>query len=353
MSIEISNFGKCNNEKNVKLFTLTNSNNMKAKLTNFGAVLVSLFVPDKNDSLSDVVLGFDAVDKYATNHICYFGATVGRNSNRVKDAKFTLDGVTYSLDKNERNKNNLHSGFNPYNERLWGYTVNENNNSVSFSLISPDGDQGFPGEFKIAVTYTLTDSNELKIEYLGNSNKDTIANMTNHSYFNLAGHNSGTAMNQNLYINSNKFVEVDEELIPTGNLIDVKNTPLDFRNPKEIGLDINKDYEQLKFTGGFDHSFVINKTSNGIEKVATLSDENSGRKMDVYTDSVGIQFYAGNFIENNKVIGKENCMYKNRSGICLETGFLPNSINQPNFDSPVLKAGREYKTTTIYKFGLI
>ena len=350
MSIEISDFGTCNNGKIAKLFTLTNSNNITVKLTNYGAVLVSLFVPDKNGNLSDVVLGFDTLEKYFTNDICYFGSTVGRNSNRVKDAKFILNGVTYNLDKNERNKNNLHSGYHPYNERLWDYTVNENNNSVCFSLISPDGDQGFPGDFNVNVTYTLTDDNEIKIEYVGSSNKDTVANMTNHSYFNLAGHNSGTAMEQELYINSNQFIEVDNESIPTGNFINVENTPLDFRNSKKLSKDINADYEQLKFTGGFDHSFVINKTSQGIEKVATLSDENSGRKMDVYTDTVAIQFYAGNFIENNKVIGKDNCMYKNRSGICLETGFLPNSINQSNFKSPVLKAGDEYKTTTIYKF---
>lgn len=350
MSIEISDFGRCNDGSVAKLFTLTNSNNMSAKLTNFGAVLVSLFVPDKNGNLADVVLGFDTVDKYSTNHICYFGATVGRNSNRIKDAKFTLDGITYNLDKNERNKNDLHSGFNPYNERLWNYKVNENTNSVTFSLISPDGDQGFPGEFNVNVTYTLTDDNEIKIEYNGICNKDTVANMTNHSYFNLAGHNSGTAMNQELYINSNKFIEVDNESIPTGNFINVENTPLDFRTSKKIERDINDDYEQLKFTGGFDHSFLINKSSDGIEKVATLFDEASGRKMDVYTDCVAVQFYAGNFIENNTVPGKENCLYKNRNGICLETGFLPNSINEPNFASPVLKAGKEYKTTTIYKF---
>ena len=353
MAIEISDFGKLNNGDLAKLFTLTNSNNITAKLTNYGAVLISLFVPDKNGNLSDIVLGFDTIEKYSTNDICYFGSTVGRNSNRVKDAKFTLNGVTYNLDKNERNKNNLHSGFNPYNERLWDYQVNENNNSVSFSLVSPDGDQGFPGDFNVTVTYTLTDDNEIRIDYVGNCNKDTVANMTNHSYFNLAGHNSGTAMDQNLYINSNQFIEVDNESIPTGKFIDVQNTPLDFRTSKTIERDINADYEQLKFTGGFDHSFLINKSSEGIEKVATLSDQASGRKMDVYTDTVAIQFYAGNFIENNKVVGKENCSYKNRSGICLETGFLPNSINQPNFASPVLKAGNEYRTTTIYKFGLI
>lgn len=189
MSIEISDFGKCPNGEFAKLFTLTNSNNMKALITNFGAILVSLFVPDKNGNLNDVVLGFDTLEKYLTNDVCYFGSTIGRNSNRVKNASFVLNGITYNLDKNEREKNNLHSGFNSYNKRLWTYSINESNNSISFNLISPDGDQGFPGEFSIAVTYTLTDNNELIINYNGKSTKDTIANMTNHSYFNLSGHN--------------------------------------------------------------------------------------------------------------------------------------------------------------------
>ena len=190
MGIQISDFGKCSNGNIANLFTLTNSNNMKAVLTNFGAILVSLFVPDKDEKIDDVVLGFDTLEKYFANDICYFGSTVGRNSNRVKDASFVLNGITYNLDKNERGKNNLHSGFNPYNKRLWDYSINEDTNSVSFNLISKDGDQGFPGEFNITVTYTLTDDNELKINYYGKSTKDTIANMTNHSYFNLSGHNS-------------------------------------------------------------------------------------------------------------------------------------------------------------------
>ena len=186
--IEISDFGMFEN-KDIKLFTLTNSNGLVAKLTNFGAVLVSLFVPDKNGNLDDVVLGFDSLEKYLTNDVCYFGSTIGRNSNRVKNSSFNLNGITYNLDKNERDKN-LHSGFNCYNKRAWEYSTNENNNSISFNLISPDGDQGFPGDFNITVTYTLTNDNELKIEYNGKCNKDTVANMTNHSYFNLAGHNS-------------------------------------------------------------------------------------------------------------------------------------------------------------------
>jgi len=347
--IEISDFGTFEN-KDVKLFTLTNSNGLIAKLTNFGAILVSLFVPDKNGNLDDIVLGFDTLEKYLTNDICYFGSTIGRNSNRVKNASFILNDTAYNLDKNERNKNNLHSGFNPYNKRLWNYSINENNNSVSFNLISPDGDQGFPGEFNITVTYTLTDNNELKINYNGKSDKDTIANMTNHSYFNLAGHNSGTSMNHKLWINADKFVEVDDELIPTGNLVNVENTPMDFRKAKTIGNDIDANFEQLKFTDGYDHCYVLNKEQNGIEKIAVVCDEKSGRTMEVFTDAIGVQFYAGNFIENNKVIGKDNCMYKNRSGFCLETGFLPDSTNNRNFSSPILKANEIYNTTTIYKF---
>lgn len=350
MSINTFNFGKCSDGSEAMLFKIKNSNNMEAVLTNYGAILVSLFVPDKNGKIDDVVLGFDSLEKYFTNDVCYFGSTVGRNSNRVKNACFSLDGITYILDKNEKNKNNLHSGFNPYNKRLWNYSINETDNSIAFSIKSPDGDQGFPGDFNVTVTYTLTDDNSLKIEYNGTCNKDTVANMTNHSYFNLAGHNNGNCLNHKLYINADKFVAVDDELIPIGELQDVTNTPMDFRNAKEIGLDINSNFEQLNFTGGYDHSFVINKTTDGIEKIAVLSDENSGRTMEVYTDSIGVQFYAGNFIENNKIIGKENCLYKNRSGICLETGFLPDSVNQPNFKSPILKAGETYKTTTIYKF---
>ncbi len=350
MSIEISDFGNCENGKFAKIFTLTNSNNMFIKLTNYGAILVSVLLPNQIQSYDDVVLGFDTLDKYSSNDICYFGSTVGRNSSRISNAQFTLNEKIYDLDKNEKNKNNLHSGFNPYNERYWDYSVDEENNSVTFSLFSPDGDQGFPGDFNVSVTYTLTNSNEVKIEYSGTSNKDTIANMTNHSYFNLSGHDSGTALNQYLYINSNKYAEIDDELIPTGNFIDVTNTPLDFRTSKQIGIDINNPYKQMQLAGGFDHSFIIDKKDNSIEKIAVLRDEKTNRTMEVYSDCMALQFYAGNFIENNTILGKNNYSYKNRSGICLETGFLPDAINQKKFVSPILKAGDTYHTTTIYKF---
>lgn len=186
--IEVLDFGIFQNKK-VKLFSITNTNGLTAKLTNYGAILISLFVPNKNGKLDDVVLGFDTLEKYFTNDVCYFGSTIGRNSNRIKNASFVLDAITYNLDKNERKKHNLHSGFNSYNKRLWDYSIDNFNNSILFNIISPDGDQGFPGKFNVSVTYTLTDKNELKISYSGSSSKDTVANMTNHSYFNLSGHN--------------------------------------------------------------------------------------------------------------------------------------------------------------------
>lgn len=213
MSVNVSDFGVSKEKEKISLFTITNSNKMVANLTNYGAILVSLFVLDKDKNAVDVVLGFDKIEDYFINP-CYFGSTIGRNSNRVKNASFTINNIQYILDKNERG-NNLHSGFNCYNKRVWNYKVSDSDNSVSFNILSPDNDQGFPGNFDITVTYTLLDDNSLKISYMGICDKDTIANMTNHSYFNLSGADSKSAMDQELWINSNKFVSVDNELIPT------------------------------------------------------------------------------------------------------------------------------------------
>jgi len=337
-------------EKNheIKVFTLVNSNGMKAKLTNLGATIISLFVPDKNNNLVDVVLGFDNPENYFENP-CSFGVTVGRNSSRIKEAKFSINGEEYFLDKNENN-NNLHSGFNRYGARIWNYELNEEDNSVKFSLISPDGDQGFPGNFNVSVTYKLTEDNGIEIIYNGISDKDTVANMTNHSYFNLNGHDSGTAMNHKLCINAFKYIPVDNESIPLGYLAEVKDTPMDFTEFRTIGDDIDCNFEQLKLTRGYDHGFAIDKSVPGVEKIATLIGDISNITMEVYTDCVGVQFYAGNYIEDVPQIGKNNCIYKHRSGICLETAYFPDAINQPNFASPILKANEIYNTKTIYKF---
>lgn len=347
LSIILSDFGKTEDNQEIKLFTLNNSNGMVANLTNYGAILISLLVPDKNKKLTDVVLGFDKIEDYFVN-TCYFGATIGRNSNRIKNASFKIDNIQYFLDKNNGG-NNLHSGFNCYSKRLWDYSIDEKNNSVSFNIISPDGDQGFPGNFNIKVTYTLKNDNSLEINYYGFTDKTTIANMTNHSYFNLDGNNFISAMNHELHINSNFFVQIDKELIPTGLLQNVKNTPMDFNTKKIIGKEIDSNFEQLKLAGGYDHCYLLKeKKTNEIKKQATLSSNNSGISMEVYTDAVGLQFYAGNFID--KELGKNNIVYMKRSAICLETGFLPDSINQKNFISPILNPEEKYNTTTIYKF---
>ncbi len=349
MSVSISNFGETVNNEPVSLFTIKNNSGITATFTNFGATIVSILVPSKDGKVRDVVLGFDNLEDYFINH-CYFGATIGRNSNRVGNASFKINGTTYNLDKNERNKNDLHSGFNGYQKRLWDYSVNDANNSVSFKLVSPDMDQGFPGNFNVSVTYTLSEDNGIEIIYKGICDKDTIANMTNHSYFNLNGHNSGSILNHYLQINSKKFAIIDEESIPTGVLSDVQNTPLDFTTFRRIGDDIDNSFEQLRLTKGYDHSFLVDKKCNGLEKVATVKCEESGINMDVYSDCPAVQFYAGNYIDEVPQVGKGNFTYGNRSGLCLETGFLPNSMNEPNFASPILKANEEYNSKTIYKF---
>lgn len=349
MSISVLNFGKTKSNENVDLINLTNNNGMTARITNLGATLVSLLVTPKNGKSVDVVLGFDNLDDYLVNH-CYFGAIVGRNCNRIGNACFKINGKTYNLDKNERNKNNLHSGFNGYQKRIWNYSLKNETNSVSFKLHSPDMDQGFPGSFDITVTYTLTDDNELKISYDGISDKDTVANMTNHTYFNLNGHNSGTVLSHLVQINSKKFAEVDNESIPTGELIDVENTPLDFTNFRKISDGIDSEFEQIKLTKGYDHSFLINKTKEGLEKIANVKSDKTNISLEVFSDCPALQFYTGNYIDEVPQTGKGGYLYPNRSGLCLETGFLPNSINQDKFKSPLLKANTRYLSTTIYKF---
>lgn len=349
MSILVTSFGKGSAGEEVSLYTVENKNGMKASFTNYGAILTTLLVPDNNGNLVDVVHGYDNLEGYMENP-SYFGATIGRNGNRIAGAQFEINGVTYQLDKNE-GENNLHGGFNGYNKRVWNTKLDEAANAVEFSLFSPDGDQGFPGNFNVTVTYQLTEDNAVKITYNGTSDADTIANMTNHSYFNLAGHTTDSILDHSLWIKAANFVPVvDSAAIPTGEVATVIGTPMDFTTPKVIGKEIESDFEQLKFTGGYDHNYAVDKETDGIEKIAEVEDPKSGRKMEVYSDLPGIQLYAGNFIGTNGIEGKEGVLYKKRSALCLETQYFPDAIHQPNFESPVLKAGEEYHTTTIYKF---
>ena len=346
MSVLVSEFGTLKDGSKASLYTITNKNGMKAEITDFGANLVRLFVPDRNGSLADVVLGFDDVSGYTENP-SYFGSTIGRNANRIGNSTFTLNGVTYQLEVND-GVNNLHSSFDfGYNKRFFKAQI-MGDDCVSFSLFSKDGDQGFPGNLEMSVTYVLMDDNELVLEYYGRSDKDTVFNPTNHSYFNLSGHDSGSAMHCRLMLNSVELTPVVEGSIPTGKFMKLAGTPFDFAELTTISDRIDDDDELLKIGKGYDINYVINKKEGEFGFAGVLVDDKSGRKMTVYTDLPGVQFYAGNCIATQK--GKGGVTYTKRNAVCLETQFYPDAVNHAEFPQPLLKAGEEFKSVTIYKF---
>lgn len=349
MSIELSQFGKTNEGKVVEMYTVTNKNGACMKLITYGAILQSLLVPDRNGELADVVHGFDTLEPYFVNEP-NFGATIGRHANRIGGAAFELNGVRYELDKNDGN-NNLHGGFDGYHKRVWSAVATETSEgqAVVFSYQSPDGDQGFPGNMTMSVTYTLTEDNALIIGYKAVTDKDTVVNLTNHTYFNLAGHDKGLILNQKVWMDCDSFTFADEESIPNGEIRSVKGTPMDFTVMKEIGDGIDSEYDQTTWGGGFDHNWILKTTKGEMSKVATMQDDASGRAMDVYTDLPGMQFYTGNFLKGD-LTGKGGVIYEKRSACCFETQYFPNAINVPSFEQPVLKAGDVYETKTIYKF---
>ncbi len=347
MAIKTEVFGKTSKGETVTLYRISNAAGMTAGIIDFGANVVSLLVPDKDGKFDDVVLGFDDVKGYAYNP-SFFGSTIGRNANRIAGARFTLNGVTYNLEKSD-GENNLHSNFdNCFNKKMFKAAVNEPDNSVKFTVFSPDGDQGFPGNLTASVTYRVTDSNALEIEYEATTDADTVFNITNHSYFNLAGHASGSAMDHKLWLNATHYTPTLPGSIPTGEIATVAGTPMDFTQPTRIGDRIDNDNEQLKLAGGYDHNWVVDTTGTKPEKIAILSEDTTGRKMSVYTDLPGVQFYAGNFIATQT--GKGGVTYGKRCAVCLETQFFPNAVNEPNFKAPILKAGETFKTVTKYKF---
>ncbi len=349
MGSKVSSFGRLADGTEVSLVTLVNKNGMGVEVTNYGATLVSVTVPDRKGRTGDVVLGYEDVADYVMHAGC-LGATIGRNGNRIAGAKVTISGEEYILDDNE-NGNNLHSGFVGYHRMVWDMEVLEDQLAVKFSRVSPDGEQGFPGNFQISVTYTLTEENEVQIHYQGVSDKDTIANMTNHSYFNLAGHESGSVLEQTLWIDAEEITENDSTSIPTGNIRNIKGTVMDFTERKTLGQDIDADYDQLNFGHGYDHNYVLKNQGTGVRKVAEAMDEKSGRVMEVFTDCVAVQLYTGNFIDPDSR-GKGGAVYQPRHGFCLETQFYPDANHHENFPSSILKAGEAYDTTTIYKFSV-
>ncbi len=349
-STEKKPFGKTPDGQPVDLYVLTNKNGVEAAITNYGGAVVSLKVPDRNGKFGDVVLGYDSLDGYV-NDKSYFGAIVGRYGNRIGHAQFSIDGKTYTLAKNN-GENSLHGGIKGFNKAVWAAKElpAKNGQSLELTYLSKDGEEGFPGNLHVRVVYTLTDSNELKIEYSATTDKKTVVNLTNHTYFNLAGPGSGDILGHQLVIEADKFTPVDASLIPTGELRDVQGTPLDFRKATAIGARIDQDDEQLKLGHGYDHNFVLRRAAGApISLAARVVERNTGRVLEVWTTEPGVQFYTGNFLDGT-ARGKGGLTYARRSAFCLETQHFPDSPNQPKFPSVVLNPGEKYSTTTTYKF---
>jgi aldose 1-epimerase len=339
-------FGKLNNGKEVYMYTLKNKNGMTADITNYGATVVSLFAPDKNGKFADVILGYDSLQSYE-NGTSYFGAIVGRYGNRIGKGKFTLEGKSYQLTINN-GENHLHGGTIGFNKKLWS-TDSYDGHSLKMTLVSPDGDQGYPGTLTLKVTYSLTDNNELKIDYSATTDKPTILNPTNHCYFNLTGNPENTILSHVLMINADKYTPINSEFITTGEISNVAGTPMDFRSPTPIGQRINDNFTQLKNGKGYDHNWVLNDYNGKVREAATVYDPSSGRELDVLTDQPGIQFYSGNFLDGSE-IGKSGVHYQHRTGMCLETQHFPDSPNKKNFPTVELKPGEKFNSTTIYRF---
>jgi aldose 1-epimerase len=339
-------FGVCKDGRTASLYTIANKNGMTARISDFGGVIVSLLVPDKDGVMTDLVLGFDTLAEYEVNPP-YLGAAIGRCGNRIVHGTFTLDDVTYQLECNA-GANHLHGGPEGFDKKLWN-AVQTAGNSLTLTLLSPDGDQGYPGNLVACVTYTITDDNALVMRYRGMSDKKTIFNMTNHSYFNLAGQESDSILDQELMINAEKMATVDENVSATGDMIDVNGTPFDFRKPKKIGADIRADHTQIKYVGGFDHHFDLNKND---APAAQSYCTQTGIGMTMYTDCPGVQLYTGNYLDDGMSL-KGGKKANKHCAFCLETQFAPDAVNRPQFDSPVIEAGEcsEYETRYVFSVG--
>jgi len=336
--------------KQTDLYFLKNANGMEMAVTNYGGIIVSLKVPDRSGKLDDIVLGFPSLEGYQSKEDPYFGTLIGRFGNRIAKAKFKIAGKEYQVPVNN-GQNALHGGVKSFSDCVWDAELvdDQRGESIKFSLVSEDGDQGYPGKLTATVTYTLTNNNELIIEYGATTDKPTIINLTQHSYFNLSGMADSTILDHELTLYASKYTPVDSTLIPTGELMPVKETPMDFTVPKRIGEHVDADYIQLAYAGGYDHNWVLDKKMGEMSLAATLYHAASGRIMEVSTNEPGIQFYCGNFLDGT-LTGKCNMVYKHRAGLCLETQHFPDSPNQPKFPSTLLKPGQTYSQTTVFKF---
>jgi aldose 1-epimerase len=348
-NIDPAKFETMLNGQQVKLYTLVGENGMGLKVTNYGARVVALCVPDKNKKPVDVALGYNNINDYLNKPETFFGAAIGRYGNRIGDAKFMLDSVVYQLKIND-GKNHLHGGPKGYHAVVW--KANQVSDSkIIFTYLSPDGEEGYPGNLTIEMTYELTADNALRIEYAATTDRTTVCNLTNHTYFNLSGEGSETINDQVLSINALLYTPVDNSLIPTGKIEPVANTPFDFTTPTAIGTRLNTNDQQMKFGHGYDHNWVLNRKGEGVELAATVYSPITGIQLDVLTDQPGLQFYGGNFL-NGKLQGKTGEFYKFRSGLCLETQHFPDSPNKPDFPSTTLLATSKYRHICIYKFSV-
>lgn len=344
-------FSKLKNGENAQLFRFDNQN-MTVDITNYGAAVVSINMPDKKGKLADVVLGFSDVNGYEEQS-AYMGVVAGRYANRIANGAFTLNGTEYTLAKND-GENHLHGGINGFSKRLWNFEIigDKEQPKLKLTLVSEDMDEGYPGKVQASVIYYLDKDNRFFMEYQAVSDKDTVINLTNHTYFNLNGHNKGDILRHKLYVNAKQFVRVDQSCIPTGELVDVENTPFDFTekdNMHTIGERIAKDNADLACGNGYDHSFVLEANGKELIHAATLKEDYSGRQLNVYTNKPAVQVYTGNAIPK-ALKGKQNSKYGKRSGICLETQFYPDSPNHAEFPSCVLQANEQYAYTTFFEF---
>jgi aldose 1-epimerase len=350
--VVITPFGVLPSGDSVSAYTLTNVNGVELRAINYGGIVTSLRTPDRAGVLADIVLGYDSLAGYLKT-TPYFGAIVGRYGNRIAKGRFTLDGATYTLAVNN-GPNALHGGLVGFDKVVWRAEPWDSAGKVGvvFSYVSKDGEEGYPGTVSVRVTYTLTDANEFAIEYHATTTKATPINLTQHTYFNLAGDGSGTILDQRITIDADAFTAVDSTLIPTGVLQPVEGTPFDFRKGATIGARINEPHPQLIRGGGYDHNFVLNRTGDGLVHAARVVDSVSGRTLDVATTEPGVQFYSGNFLDGT-IVGKSGHVYQRRAGFCLETQHFPDSPNQPSFPSTILRPGAEYRSRTVYTFGVL
>jgi aldose 1-epimerase len=348
-SMSKQSFGRTTDGTEVFLYTLKNKNGMEARITNYGGIVVSLMTRDRTGKTDDIVLGYDSLAGYI-KATPYFGALIGRYGNRIGNGEFQLGGVKYTLAVNN-GANHLHGGLKGFDKVIWSVDEKASvpGESLVLTYLSKDGEEGYPGNLTARVVYTVTPNDELKIDYSASTDKATVANLTHHSYFNLAGAASGSILNQEMFIDASRFTPVDSGLIPTGELRNVSGTPMDFTTATAIWARINDGYEQLKNGGGYDHNWVLNKPFGTMGLAARAYEKTSGRIMEVLTTEPGLQFYSGNFLDGT-LVGKGGVKYQHRSGFCLETQHYPDSPNKPEFPTTVLEPGKPYTSTTIYRF---